>query len=103
MLAMTGIAAVAAFKGAQRVWKTGLGDILRPAIQREVGAAVRKTVRDMRSEVTESMAQQLREALHEELAPLREEFDELAQRVARTEGAIDAMKGGKAQPQEPVK
>lgn len=85
------MAAGAAFAGARRVWKKGLGELLREPIRREVGAAVRSTVRDMRRDVTDNVAKQLREALHEELSPMRDELDELTDRVARTEGAVEVL------------
>lgn len=95
--AMCLVAALAAFKGAQRVWKNGLGELLRPAIQKEVGEAVRSTLRAVRKEI----AEQVRAATREELEPLREEVDGLLERVAWLEGAMLAISRGKPPPGEP--
>jgi hypothetical protein len=80
-------AAIAAFAGARRVWKKGLGDLIRPAIRTEVSTAVRNTLRTLREEIVE----QTRSAMHEELAPLRDEVDELAHRMSRAEGKLEVL------------
>lgn len=88
-IAVALVAGTAAFQGAKRVLSKGLKELLRPAIQHEVSAALRK-----------SMKEALRATIHEEVEPLREEVEAMDRRLARLEGAVDALIG---QQQTPTK
>jgi hypothetical protein len=92
--AMGLVAALAAFKGAQRVWKNGLGELLRSSIEKEVKVAMRSILGTIRKEI----AQEVRAATQEEVAPLREEVDGILERVAWLEGAMLAISRGKPPP-----